>query len=69
MRRITLSFVTYLAVLYVSTLSNKQHGFAKKKKSRMKSKFCFSQQLLSEKFLAVRRIQRNIIINVQGLYK
>jgi hypothetical protein len=60
---IILSFVAGLAVRF-STLSHKRHDF---KKEFIEHKICVpaSPQLLCETFLIRRRIQRDIIINVQ----
>jgi len=67
MRRIVLSTVTSLALLYFSTQSLKLHDFRKKKKvTGHKFVFWFSLQILSETFLIIRRIERDIIINVHG---
>jgi hypothetical protein len=63
MRRVILSSVACLAVPYFSTLSHKRHDFGKKLLN-IKCVFCFSVQLLSETFLIIRRIERDIIINV-----
>ena len=51
---------------YFSTLPHKPLDFRKKKVILKKNVFCFSLQLLSEKVLIVRRIQRDISINVTG---
>jgi hypothetical protein len=62
MRRIILSPVACPAVPYFSTLSHKRHDFQEKKKLfNMKCVFWFSLQLLSETFLILRKIQRDII--------
>ena len=63
MRRIILLSVACLAVLNFFTLSHKRHDFLKKLLN-IKCVFWFCLQLLSEKFLIVRRIQRDIIINL-----
>jgi hypothetical protein len=64
MHCVILLFVTCLTVPYFSTFSYKQHDFWKKK--LWTCKVClFSQPLLSERFLILRRIQRDFIINVQ----
>jgi len=66
MRSIILSSLACLALLYFSTLSHKRHDFREKKMLlNIKRVFWFSLQLLSETFLILRRIQRDIIINVQ----
>jgi hypothetical protein len=44
--------------------SHKRHDFRNKKVLNIKCLFWFSVQLLSETFLILRRIKRNIIINV-----
>jgi hypothetical protein len=58
MRRITLLPVACLALLYFSTLSHKRHDLTSN------VRFDFSLQLLFETFLILRRIQRDIVINV-----
>jgi hypothetical protein len=63
MRRIILPSVACLAVPYFYTLSHKRHDFWKKLLN-IKCVFWFSVQLLSETFLILRRIQRDIIINI-----
>jgi hypothetical protein len=63
MRRIVLLSVVCLALPYFSTLSHKLHDFGKKFLN-IKYVFWFFLQLLSETFLILRRIQRDIIINV-----
>ena len=47
-----------------STLSYKGHDFHEKKLLNVKHMFWFSLQSLSESFVILRRIKRNIIINV-----
>jgi hypothetical protein len=66
MRLIILSSVGCLALRYVSTLSQKRHDFRKKKLSNIKCVFLFTLQHLSETFIILRRIERDIIINVHG---
>ena len=63
MRHIILSSVASLAPPCFSTLSHKRHDF--RKKLNIKCVFGFSLQLLSETFLIIRRIQRDIVINVK----
>jgi len=58
LRRIMLSSMACLAVPYLPTLSHKRHDFRKTVTEHM---FRFFLQFLSEKFLILRRIQRNII--------
>jgi hypothetical protein len=55
MRRILLSSMACLALLYFYIVAHKRQDF------RGKCVFCFSLQLLSETFLILRRIQGDII--------
>jgi hypothetical protein len=59
LRSIILSSVTCLALHYFSALSHKRHDF-RKTILNIKGVFCFSLQRLSEKFLIIRIIQRDI---------
>jgi len=61
-RRIILSSLACLTVPYFSTLSHKRHDF-RKMLLNIKCLFWFSLQRLSERFLILRRIRRDIIIN------
>jgi hypothetical protein len=63
-RRIMTSFVAPLAPPYFSSLSLKRHNFIKNV-FNLKCVFWFSLQVLFEHFLIVRRIQRDIVINVK----
>ena len=63
MLRIILSSVTYLALPHFTLLSLKLNNF-RKRLWNPKFVFVCSLQVLSETFLILRRIQRDIIINV-----
>jgi hypothetical protein len=63
LRRIMLSSVACLPVPYFSTSSHKRHFFGKNVIEQKMCVFIFST-ILSETFLILRRIQRDIIINV-----
>ena len=63
MRRIVLSS---LAAPHFSTLAHKRHDFRGKKLLIIKCVFWFSLQLLFGTFTILRRIQRNIVINVKA---
>jgi hypothetical protein len=63
MRRIIWSSVACLVLPYFFTLSHKQHEF-RKNILNIKCVFWFFLNLLSETFLILRRIQRDIIVNV-----
>ena len=61
-----LSSVACPALQSFSTLYHKRHDFrGGKKLLNMKGVLCYSLQLLSETFFILRRIQRDIIINVR----
>jgi hypothetical protein len=64
MRRIILSSAACLVGPYFSTLSHIQHDFQKKAIER-KVWVLISLQILSETFLILITIQRDIVINVQ----
>ena len=63
MRHIILSSVACLAVQYFPTLYHKRHDF-RKQFLNIKLCFVFSLQILSDTFLILRRIQRDMITNV-----
>ena len=63
MRPIIFSFVACLELPYFSTLSYKEHDFGGKKLWNINFVFWFSLQILSETFLILRRIQRDINTN------
>jgi hypothetical protein len=63
MRRIILSSVACLALPYFITPSRNRHYFRGGKKFNLKCVLFFSLQLLSETFLILRRIQRDISMN------
>jgi len=58
--------VASLSVPYFSTLSHKRHDFRGKNVTNTKCVFWFSLQFLSETFLILRRIHRDIIININN---
>ena len=66
MRLIILSYVARPALPYISIVSHKRHDFLKKKKKKTR-KMCasISTAKFSEAFLILRRIKRDIIINVR----
>ena len=65
MRHVILSSVASPDLQYFSTLSHKRHHFRKRKTLlKMEYVFWFSQKILSETFLILRRTERGIIINV-----
>jgi hypothetical protein len=68
MRRIVLSSVARLAVRYYFTFSYIRHDFREKTLLNVTRMFCFSLQRLSESCLILRRIQRDIVINVHRLH-
>jgi hypothetical protein len=63
MHRIMLSSAACLALQYVSTSSHKRHHFRKKNLLNIKSESIF-YTTLPEKLLILRRIKRDIIINI-----
>jgi len=67
MRRIILSSVACPALHYVSTLSHKRHDFRDVIEHK-KSVCWFSLQLFFQSLLILRKIQRDIIINVLGVH-
>jgi hypothetical protein len=64
MRHIVTSFVAPLAPPYSSTLSNKRHDF-RKKVTEPKLRVSIFFAILSKTFLILRRIQRDIVKNVE----
>jgi hypothetical protein len=68
MRRIVLSSAACRTLLYFSTLYYKRHHFPKQTLLNIGFVFWFSPQILSTKFLILRRIQRDIITNLQNLH-
>jgi hypothetical protein len=65
MRPIILSYVTSLASPYFSTLSHTRRDFRKKKLLNINYLFWLSLQTFLENFVIMRRIQRDIVINVK----
>ena len=65
MRLIILSYVARPALPYISIVSHKRHDFLKKKKKNRKMCASISTAKFSEAFLILRRIKRDIIINVR----
>ena len=68
MRRIVLSFVARLAVPYFPILAHKRQDFRKKKKEEVTERqmcvLVFSA-IISETFRILRRIHRDIVINIR----
>ena len=60
-----LSSVACPAQQYFSTLSHKRHDFLEKKAIKHEMCVLISSTTLSEIFLILRRIQRDIVINVR----
>jgi hypothetical protein len=67
MHRITLPSVVCPAVPYLKTLSHKRYDFRKKVIEHKMCVLIFSK-ILSELFLILRRIQRDIIPNLHNLH-
>jgi len=67
MRPIVLSYAKCLALPYFSTLSHKMQDL-RKKLLKLKFFLLFSLQILSETFLILRRIQRDIVTNVRSIH-
>ena len=65
MRGIILSSVACLAVPYLYTLPHEWHDFRNKVIDNKMFSFCL--QLLSETFLILRKIQRDVVKNVHKL--
>jgi predicted histidine transporter YuiF (NhaC family) len=61
MRRVILSSVASLALLYFTTLSLKWHDFREKKITEHKMRIFISLKHLSKTFIILRKIQRAII--------
>jgi hypothetical protein len=64
MHRIVLPFVACLAPQYFSTLSHKRHDI-RKKVIENKVRVLIIHTILSRTFLILRRIKRDIVINVK----
>jgi hypothetical protein len=64
MRRVILWSVACPNLQYFSILYHKRHNFRQKNLLKIKRVFWLSMQLSSEKFGILRRIQRDIILNV-----
>jgi hypothetical protein len=64
MRRVILSSVTYVAVLYFFTLCYKWHGFRGGGFIEYIMRVLIFCTILFEKILVLRRIQRDTIVNV-----
>jgi hypothetical protein len=58
--------VTVLDLQYSSTLSPRSYDFRKKEVIEYKMCFYFIDKFFSESFITIRRIQRDIIINING---
>jgi hypothetical protein len=65
LRRAILSSVASPARQYFSTLFHERHDFRGKNLLDIKCVFWFSLQLLSERFLFLKRNERDVIINVR----
>jgi hypothetical protein len=64
MDRIILFSVAWRALPYVSTLSHKRHGFQKKVSEHQN--VCLDFLYIFETFLILKRIKRDVIINMHG---
>jgi hypothetical protein len=64
MRHIILSYMARIAVGYFSKLSHKRHDF-REKVTEHKMRVLIFSRILAEKFLILRKIQLDIIINAQ----
>jgi hypothetical protein len=68
MHRVVLSLVACPALQHFPTLSHKWYSFRKKKVIEHKYVFWFSLQLLSEIFLILKRIERDMYICLHAKY-
>jgi hypothetical protein len=70
MQRAAVLSTASLAPPHFSTLAHKRHDFrgGGGKSLKMKCVFSFSLQLVFETFLILRRIERDIVINVESLH-
>ena len=65
MRHIVLSSVACLALQYLSSLSPKRHDFLGKKNTNHKMLVLIFSTPVCQTFLILRKIQRDILINVE----